>query len=196
MGTVHLTNGHHGLYIREPQTETSLSRRIALTPEILARPIVGWQGDPIKSEAQGMIRAALQALMDMPGFNAAVSFCAKDVGGVLHLMLPHREWGEITLGTPDNVVVGFSHDTRVYNAPFYRLLQWLEEDYPGGELSEEDFAQFAKKWSSVEQWTLFFEARICRNIMSMSNEAQDLQRKASDIVTKITAIETALNASL
>jgi len=183
MGTVHLTNGHHGLCIREK--EIDLSRRVLLTPELLARPIVTFGRSPrlLNEINQKTIRNALQGLMDLRGFNAAVSHDALEVNGVLHIASPHREWGEITLGTPENVIVGFSHDSRHHNKPFYNILEWLEEDYPNGKLSDEEFAQFVESWTN-ERWRNFFEGRIWSAIDKMRSEAAELRNQAGNLTLR------------
>lgn len=190
MGTVHLTRGHHHLYIRDQ--EISFSNRVLLSSELLARPIMGvGPVAPLKETTQNMIRAALQALMDLPKFNAAVSYGLVEKGGI-HIIVPSREWGEITLGFPYNVVVGFSHDTRHQNLPFRKIWQWLEEEGPAYELSEEEFARFAEGWSSPARWRNFFENRIRREAEALKEQAHSHRKKADGMMAQVGAIQAAL----
>ncbi|CAN5730242.1 hypothetical protein BH11PAT2_BH11PAT2_06920 [soil metagenome] len=192
MGTVHLTQGHHGLYIRSPGTDPNM--RILLTPELLARPIYNQVGKIANELTHGVVRGALQALLDLPNFDAAVSFCVVKRDDVPHIVLPHREWSEITFASPENVVVKFSHDSRKDNRAFYHLLEWLEEEYPDGELSEEDFDQFVRAWSSVSRWRSFFESRIRRQIECERSESESLRAKAEDIAVRARTLEAALES--
>ena len=47
MGTVHLTNGHHGLYCRSGG-ETDFTRRVLLEEDMLVRPVYGLHGKVLK----------------------------------------------------------------------------------------------------------------------------------------------------
>ncbi len=154
MGTVHLTNGHHGLYIRNGKID--LERRVLLTPELLERPIF-IRGDRWGSPMQDVIRGALQGLMDLKGFNAAVSYSTIEHDGIPHITTPKRVWGEISLESPEKIALGFSHDSRYSNKPFTSLLQWLEEEYPDQQLPYEEYKQFCFGWVSAEKWREFFE---------------------------------------
>jgi hypothetical protein len=189
MGTVHLTNGHHGLYISHDKVD--LSSRVVLDAELLARPILNGQ-QPLVRPTQHVIRAALQGLMDLHGFDAAISYGVVEKEGVSHIQIPHRVWGEITLETPENVIVGFSHDTRYENSPYYNLLQWLEKKYPEDELSYEEFGRFCLEWSSTERWRKFFEARILQRAKALTSQAEHLMREVRHIVAQLKSIEATL----
>lgn len=162
MGTVHLTSGHHGLYFHGGDTD--FPRRVQLHYSLLARPIYN-SGGRTKAEISGgtaqVIRAALQGLMDLDGYDAAVSYHVVLEGGVPHIALPHRVWGEITRGSPKNVVVKFSHDSRYQNRPFFTQLEWLEEECPPNvrEMEEVEYQQLCDRWPA-ERWRAFFERRI------------------------------------
>ncbi|MDB5245598.1 MAG: hypothetical protein JWN90_703 [Parcubacteria group bacterium] len=190
MGIVHLTQGHHGLHIRNSKTD--LSKRILLTSELLARPILaGCELLPVSPLEQGMIRCALQGLMDLSSFDAAVSYIVTQKGGIPHLAFPKRQWAEITLGSPDNVVAKFSHDSRMDNYPFYHLLDWLEEEYPDPELCPDDFAEFAHGWFSPPRWRDFFESRLRRQVEMNRASAESLRLGAEKVTLRANAIEAA-----
>ena len=178
MGTVHLTGSHHGLTIR--QRNVDLEERVLLTDELLARPILDSRRAPMGIAIMDrVIRAALQGLRDLRGFNAAVSYGVVVIDSVGHIVHPRRVWGEITLGSPKDVVVGFSHDTRYENHPFVSLLQWLEEESPGGQLNDAQLARFCEKWSSAERWRMFFEARIRREVAVIREASEKLRLRAT-----------------
>ncbi|HEY0010735.1 MAG TPA: hypothetical protein VGB97_02355 [Candidatus Paceibacterota bacterium] len=188
MGTVHLTNGHHGLYIRHNSVD--LDMRVLLDEEMLARPI--YNGEHLyTAPCQHAIRGALQALMELPGFNAAVSFGVVERDGIQHIAIPRRVWGEITL-SPSNVVVGFSHDSRYENHPYSSLLQWLEEDYPSGELTDTEFEQFCLGWASPERWRRFFEHRIRMKVREIRRDASNLRQEAQALGNRSNLIESTL----
>lgn len=187
MGTVHLTSGHHGLYIREAKQD--LERRVLLDAELLARPI--FNGGKL-AKTDGVTRAALQALMDLRGFNAAVSYHVGLEGDGRRIVMPKRVWGEITLTAPDDVVLGFSHDTRFQNRPFYNLLEWLEDDYPDDEMSEDEFKKFCLGWSSAERWRNYFEACLRRKAELIRSEADELRDKASKMQARAKLVEVSL----
>ena len=193
MGTVHLTNGHHGLYIRNAAIDPS--RRVILDNELLARPLLIKKGHALVDSYCGLIRGALRGLMDLTGFDAAVSFHVIDVGGVPHIMFPHREWGEITYGSPSNVIVAFSHDTRCENSPFRHVSQWLEEQGPHEGFVQDDWERLNRDWSSAERWRGFFERRIQRAIQSWRSEAAVLRHKADALSARVDEILSTLNQS-
>lgn len=189
MGTVHLTNSHHGLYIRSDNVD--LEKRVPLDEAMLERTI--YNGDhPYTAPSQYVIRGALRALMDLPGFDAAISYRVVEHEGVPHIAIPKRVWAEITLGTPDNVVLGFSHDSRYENRPYASLLQWLEEDYPSFELTDNEFEQFCQDWSSVERWRKLFETRIQQKIEATRSKADALRQEAQGLDERANLIEATL----
>lgn len=189
MGTVHLTNGHHGLYIRN--SETDFEKRVLLDSEMLSRPI--YNGSTVVQESTtSLIRGALQGLMDLTGFNAAVSYCVVKQEGVPHLMIPHRIWGEITLDNPKDVVLAFSHDSRRDNYPYSALIQWLEEEYPDRHMSSDEYNQFCSIWSSPEKWRQVFENRIRREIDTIRSKSDSLLKEAESVNERANVIETAL----
>jgi hypothetical protein len=191
MGTVHLTNGHHGLYIRGNQTDVVARPRITLDRELMARPILNREDEPYLSPVHDVVRAALWGLMELSGFDAAVSFRVVEKTDGFHIALPHRVWGEITLGTPDNVIVGFSHDTRYENKPFGRnLLEWLEDGYTAGESSMEEYERFCLRWSYSEKWLTFFEGRIRREVDIIRSRAEKLRAEAQVMSDRAAEIET------
>ncbi len=191
MGTVHLTNGHHGLKIRTPETDPA--QRILLTREILKRSFVSYDGQLVGPHPYyNVVRGALQALMDLPGFDAAVSHHTILVKNQQHIYLPDREWGEITLGTPDNVVLGFSHDSRESNSPFDSLSEWLEEKGPGNKPSKAQLDRFYTEWSSPEKWLAFFKERLQRTVDELESEVAKLKRKADGKLAEIAALKAGL----
>ncbi|MDB5190351.1 MAG: hypothetical protein JWN49_677 [Parcubacteria group bacterium] len=190
MATVHLTQGHHGLYIRH--SDTDLRKRIVLTSELLARPILGPNLLPAPGVIQGVIRCALQALLDLPTFDAAVSYVVAQKEGVPHLALPYREWGEITFGSPETVIVGFSHDSREPGLAFQGVLEWLEEKFPNRNLGEEEFTKFARGWVSAARWRNFFEARIHRQIEVDRTKAEALRLAAEKLILRASEVEAVL----
>jgi len=192
MGIVHLTNSHHELYIHNK--EPNLGQRVVMDAELLARPILSSVigNPPLGDYGQKMVRNALRGLLEMRGFNAAVSYQVVEKEGVPYIALPKRVWGEITLGSPCNIVVGFSHDKRYDNRPFFTLVQWLEEEGPGGELSEEEFFQFVNEWHS-SRWREFFESRVRRAHDALIPKIFELRREADELVAKIATIKAALN---
>ena len=119
MGTVYLTGNHQGLFIREQKVD--VASRVELNADLLARPILRQGGEVIRDLDASMIRGALQGLMDLAGFDAAVSCKVIEIGGVQHIALLHRVWCEITLRDPSNVVVAFTHDSRYDNFAFVTL---------------------------------------------------------------------------
>jgi hypothetical protein len=192
MGTVHLTSSHHGLYIRNNTVD--LEKRVVLDAEMLMRPIFNGE-HPNTSPTQHVIRGALQGLMDLPGFNAAISYRVIERDGVPHIAIPKRVWGEVTLETSENVVLGFSHDSRYDNRPYSSLLQWLEEDEPSGELNDDEFERFCLEWSSAEKWRNFFEARIRRQLKFAWSEIKELQLKAVSLTVRADTIAVALGCA-
>jgi hypothetical protein len=125
MGTVHLTQSHHGLHIRV--ADASKCKRVLLTPQLLARPIFNGRS-ALEGPGRHAIKGALQGLMRLPNFNTAISFSVVNIDGVEHISLPYRVWGEISLGPSTNIILGFSHDTRDERRDFFDLLDWLEND--------------------------------------------------------------------
>lgn len=190
MGTVHLTHSHHGLYIH-PRPDVHLEERILLEPELLTRPIYNGP-DQLKAPIRQVIHAALQGLMDLRDFNAAISYRVVEKDGLPHLAIPHRVWGEITLGAPDNVALGFSHDSRPGNAAYGSVLDWLEQERPEERLSNEEFAQFCMGWMSSERWRCLFEARLRRQIETLRSKARRLQSEAGVAHTAADLIRNAL----
>lgn len=190
MGTVHLTSSHHRLHIHE-RPEVNLEERIVLDADLLMRPIYNGR-EPYMNPARHTTRAALQGLMDLNGFNAAVSYGVIDVGGVPYIQMPKRAWGEITLGTPDNVVLGFSHDTRRGNFAFRSVSQWLEEEFPDGYLDDDAYENFCLSWSSAEKWRRFFEARIRRRITELRSGAELLRCTAQRDIDRSNTIAAIL----
>ncbi|MEX0913049.1 MAG: hypothetical protein WDZ56_00805 [Candidatus Paceibacterota bacterium] len=189
MGTVHLTGSHHGLYLTNNKVD--LKQRVLLTPEMLVRPI--YNGDhPNTSQTQHVIRGALQGLMDLSGFNAAISYRAVERDGVPHLATPKRVWGEITLETPRDIVLGFSHDSRYLNHPYSSLLQWLEEDYPSGALTSNEFAEFCLGWASPERWRQLFEDRIQQKVETVRSKVDALRQETQSMAKRADAIEAVL----
>ncbi|MCB9818949.1 hypothetical protein H6788_02090 [Candidatus Nomurabacteria bacterium] len=189
MGTVHLTNGHHGLYISNDKID--LKQRVLLTQAMLERPIF-IRGERWGSPMQDVIRGALQGLMDLKGFNAAVSYLTVEHDGVLHISTPKRVWCEISLETPWEIALGFSHDSRYRNHPFTTLLQWLEEEYPAGELPYNEFKQFCFGWVSPEKWREFFEHRIQKKVETMRSKANTLRHEAQGMTERANSIEAIL----
>ena len=189
MGTVHLTNGHHGLYIRSEKID--LERRVILTREMLERPIF-IRGDRWGSPMQDVIRGALQGLMDLKGFNAAVSYGTIEHDGIPHITTPKRVWGEISLESPEKIALGFSHDSRYSNHPFNTLLQWLEEEYPDQQLPYEEYKQFCFGWVSPEKWREFFERRIQKKVETMRSKANALRHEAQGMTERANSIEAML----
>lgn len=192
MGTVHLTNGHHGLCIRGEVRDSDLETRILLNDELLERPVIHTRGLPLDQQNQNVTRSALRGLMELNGFNAAVSYAVVTYDGALHIASPHRVWGEITLAGPREVIVPFSHDSRFENRPFTLQLEWLEGEYPAGTLSESDFARFCRSWSSSEKWTQLFQDRIRRVMDAKRNEALYLRNEADAVMREAKAIKEAL----
>ena len=186
MGTVHLTNGHHELYIRDKSA--NFERRVLLTPEMLNRPIFNGI-KPSTSPSTDVIRGALQGLLDLPGFNAAVSYRVVERDGVHHIAMPKRVWGEITLTTPQDVVVGFSHDSGYDNRPYSSLLDWLEDEFPNTELSNAEFERFCQKWSSAARWRDFFKYRIRGECLEMLLKSDRLKNEGQAIEERATTIE-------
>lgn len=191
MGTVHLAHGHNNLYARARANQVDLSKRVLLDAELLARPICN-NGCPMTSETPKVMRAALQALMDLRGFDAAVSYGVCELRGVPHIALPHRVWGEITLGSPENVIAAFTHDTRRDNSPFFVQLQWLEGEYPAGELSGEGYADFCEEWSSSLRWKKLFLDRIRREMLILRSKADALYWEAQQTARRVGDINVAL----
>lgn len=187
MGTVYLTKGHHGLFIRNPKAD--LSTRVVLTKELLARPILNVDLTQVQDHYQGMIRAALRALQKLP-FDAAVSYSLKKKDGVEHVAFPHREWGEIYHGT--KVIVGFSHDTRQYNAPFRRIWQWTEDSILDKDSTDVEFEDFCLAWSSSERWLDYFKKRIWEKIQSLRDEAYKLESEATEHKSLAAALRMSL----
>jgi len=189
MGTAHLTNGHHGL---DPK---NLDKWVSLTSGLLARPIFYSNGKLVQELHQGMIRGALQGLLELEGFNAAVSYGVTD--DKLHIEVPHRVWGKVFIGTPDNKneVVRFTHDSRHDNYPFHILAQWLEEHCPDQDITDEARDRFVREWSSSQKWRLFFESRIRRSLEPLRVNAKSLHAEADELESMVRAIETALGAN-
>ena len=185
MGTVQLTRDHHNL--REQQ---NMERWVLLTPELLARPIVVSAGKPIPKLHQGMARGALQGLLDLQGFNAAVSYGVTDDGR--NITVPNRVWGTISAGTPGGTVANFSHDSRHKNRPFRILIQWLEEHCLGKDETSQAYNRFLTEWSSSEKWRLLFESRIRRNLGPLRARADSMRIQADELESRVTAIEAAL----
>ncbi len=188
MGTVHLTRGHHGLYCWKSTVDRD--KWTVLEQAMLSRPVCYLSQD-YNTPAVPVIRAALRALLDLPGFDAAVSYNVIERDQKPHIALPHRVWGEISLGSPENVVLSFSHDSRFENRPFSSQLHWLEE-MPLYELSDEDYKAFCQQWSSTERWLTFFQMRIQRQIDMMHAKAETLRHEAQGVIDRAHAIEVAL----
>ncbi len=182
MGTVHLTSGHHGLFIREPNAD--LSRRVKLDPTWLERPILLPGGSPAPEVYQKFAKAALRALLALP-VDAAISYGLAGLENPC-LQEPKRVWGELTLGDPKNVIVAFSHDTRKANVPYTHLANWTEGpfDHP---MPEEILEGVMGGWNQVK-WKSFFlrrlksaEDKLREKAMTMQTEAGALQRRANKI---------------
>lgn len=192
MGTVHLTQGHHGLFCSEDQK--SLDRRILLTDDMIDLPISGKQSklEPIRESWASMTRAALRGLQKLKHFDAAVSITLIADEDEPYLLMPHRTWGEISQGEPDNLVVTFSHDTRKDNAPFKSLYQWLEELVPEGDALDEAFFAFEREWSDPEKWHQFYRKRISQKIDRLQTLAAEARARATDFDSRARSITTAL----
>jgi hypothetical protein len=130
--------------------------------------------------------------MELRRFNAAVSYHAQQSADGFHIAQPHRVWGEITLTSPEDVVAGFSHDSRRENHAFYHLLQWLEEEYPEGQLSDEEFAQFCQHWSLPRRWRAHFKARIRREVEAVHAKGAEILRTWQVSIARARVIERAL----
>ncbi|MEM9336836.1 MAG: hypothetical protein AAGA35_03205 [Patescibacteria group bacterium] len=191
MGTVHLTHGHHGLFCRK--NDIDLEKRLLLTSDMVGMPIYVQEGSPktIRDSRAKMVWAALEGLMLLEGFDAAVAF---DYGtkDELYFMLPYRMWGEITLGEPDNLVVVFSHDTREANSPFRSLYQWLEEHCPDDVEDDEVFFAFEAQWRDPEKWHQFYRSRIERRIGGLRGSAEEHRTKAISLDGVAKTLESAL----
>ena len=191
MGTVHLTHGHHGLFCSE--NDIDLEKRLLLTRDMLGMPIYVQEGSlaTIRDSRAKMIWAALEGLMLLEGFDAAVAF---DYGtkDELYFMLPCRMWGEITLGEPNNLVVVFSHDTREANAPFRSLYQWLEAHCPDNVQDDDEFFAFEAQWHDPEKWHQIYRSRIERRIGELRGLAEEHRAKATTLDRIAETLESAL----
>jgi hypothetical protein len=188
MGTVHLTQSHHGLHIRV--ADASKCKRVLLTPQLLARPIFNGRS-ALEGPGRHAIKGALQGLMRLPNFNTAISFSVVNIDGVEHISLPYRVWGEISLGPSTNIILGFSHDTRDERRDFFDLLDWLENDTLV-DLDSKQFERFCLTWSSGDKWLEFFQARIQKKVAAMRAEIEGLRNVADSIAVKADSIEGAL----
>ncbi len=193
MGTVHCTQGHHGLYCGSDKPD--LSQRVLLSPELIDAPIMSSGSDMKLARASraSMIRGALRGLQMLKGFDAAVSLITKvDKNVGPYLLIPHRMWGEISLGDPANVVVTFSHDSRYANEPFVAIYQWLEELSPDARVADEVFCAFEREWSSPQKWHAFFESRIRRHVANLRGLAGTHRQKAEHFESTTAGIEAVL----
>lgn len=187
MGTVHLTNGHHGLFCHG--TDIALESRVLLDEAMLSRPIL-YLSQPYMSPRAPVIQAALRGLLDLRGFDAAVAYRVVEIDGVSHIALPHREWAEISLEKPQNVILTFSHDSRFNNRPYASVHHWLEKAPP--HLGDAEFEQFCLEWSSPEKWLQFFQDRLLQEVNKTRWEADKLRADAANADTRATLIESAL----
>ncbi len=192
MGTVHLTQGHHGLYCSEDQK--SLDERILLTDDMIDLPIskVPNRLEPIRESRAAMVRAALRGLQKLKHFDAAISLIYIADGNEPYLSIPKRTWAEISLGKPHHLVVSFSHDTREANAPFRQLYQWLEELMPEGGALDEVFFAFEREWSDPEKWYQFYRERISREIERLQGMAAQARQSATSYESAARSIIVAL----
>ncbi len=190
MGTVHFTQGHHGLFSTGGQPDTT--RWVLLTEELLNVPIA--RNLEVRQSHANMIRASLLALQSLGEFNAAVSMITCVDEGKMHLIIPHRTWGEISFGSPSNVMVRFSHDSREANEPFVSIYQWLEDLCPPRGVDDETFFEFEDKWSDPLKWKHFFMGRIKKKISKMRSDANKLREDAVALDSAANKVSDALKS--
>ncbi len=147
---------------------------IELTEEMLSWLRCGYNGEFLDESWTNAYRNALEALLNIPPFDAQVSMWV-DVEKKHICFASGREWGIIYLG--DQTVVCFSHDTRHKNRSFYGLLHWTEQ------VDDNESLENVKKWS-VDQWRTFFYSRIRRSAEGNLRSAQKKIVKASKEITK------------
>ncbi len=187
MGTVHLTNGHHGLICRNK--DCHLDRRHVLTEQMLDLQIMLSRDNILRSERGSIVRAALHALLNLKGFDSAISLGYSD-SPKPSLIIPKRVWGEIThIGKPRKLVVIFSHDSRKGNAPFYSLEQWLEDNQPK-DSTDTEYSKFEKLWSDASMWDMFFKSRITLEVEKLRSNAEELHEKAMRLADEASVVET------
>ncbi len=97
MGIVFLASDHHGLRIRNKQAK--IEKWIVLTREILERPVVRHDGEPIDPDSGRVHRALLEAFLAIPGIDVAISYGIDDSDPQgPRLSLPRRIWAEMYQG--------------------------------------------------------------------------------------------------
>ncbi len=133
----------------------------------------------------------LRGLLDLEGFNSAVSLHYVEEGKP-YLRLPHRMWGEISLGLPYNLVATFSHDSRESNEPFVSLYQWLEElCLP--DLNVEAFHAFEVEWSDATKWHEFFKMKLLQKVDKLQEAARASRQQVKGYTARAASIMAALN---
>jgi len=142
---------------------------IELTEEMLSWPQYGHNGELPDESLVNVYKNALEALLNIPPFDAQVSIWA-DIERKHICRTAKRIWGIIYLG--DQTIVSFSHDTRYNNCPFYGLLEWTEQ------VDDDESLEKVKRWS-VDQWKTFFYSRIRRSAEDNLSSAQKDIEKAT-----------------
>jgi hypothetical protein len=133
--------------------------------------------------------SALRALASLNGFISFISLgVEKTDKGDEKIIHPEREWGRIHLASTGEFVLGFSHDTRHDNSPFYSLEEWLEKDWK----RRADIINNVEKWSTPEIWRKFFLNRIQDIINQQNEEVSKLQSEINYLVTKAKRIQSLL----
>ncbi len=193
MGTVHFTQGHHGLYSADGNPD--INRWFLFTEDLTNIAVVrDRNGTTVRDSYSKMIRAALRALRSLGDFNAAVSLIYDQTEVGERLLIPHRTWGEISFGSPSNVIVRFSHDSRKVNEPFVSLYQWLEDLCPPRGVDDETFFEFEDKWSDPLKWKHFFMGRIKKKISKMRSDANKLREDAVALDSVANNVSNALKS--
>jgi hypothetical protein len=139
-------------------------------------------------------RNALRALRNIGPFRSRVSLFPDHENK--RLVLTKRTWGAIFLDR--QIVVSFSHDTRLDNSPYTNLTDWTEIGHTPPFKDEKHFWEDWEhmkntlvKWS-VDEWRTFFKERIKNRATKLEGKAKKLREKASELDTSVSDIRTSL----